>query len=102
MSLFVFFCCYLYVRGSGLITSVGEERANLSACNYVVSVWRDFFFLWVLGMGYVILLWHPLSLPYNYFTLVNIILFPFFSLLSYVALVFYVHCLCVKFCTESR
>ena len=36
-------------------------------CNYVVSVWRGFLFLWVLGMGYVILLWHFLSLPYNYF-----------------------------------
>ena len=36
-------------------------------CNYVVSVWRGFLFLWVLGMGYVILLWHSLSLPYNYF-----------------------------------
>ena len=52
-------------------TSVGEERANLSAvviCNYVVSVWRGFLFLWVLGMGYAILLWHSLSIPYNYFT----------------------------------
>ena len=39
----------------------------LLTCNYVVSVWRDFLFLWVLGMGYVILLWHSLSLPYNYF-----------------------------------
>ena len=39
-------------------------------CNYVVFVWRGFLFLWVLGMGYVILLWHSLSLPYNY--LVNI------------------------------
>ena len=38
------------------------------ACNYVVFVWRGFLFLWVLGMGYVILLWHSLSLPYNYFT----------------------------------
>ena len=38
----------------------------LFACNYVVSVWRGFLFLWVLGMGYVILLWHSLSLPYNY------------------------------------
>ena len=37
-------------------------------CNYVVFVWRGFFFLWVLGMGYVILLWHSLSLPYNYFS----------------------------------
>ena len=35
-------------------------------CNYVVSVWRGFLFLWVLGMDYVILLWHSLSLPYNY------------------------------------
>ena len=28
--------------------------------------YRGFLFLWVLGMGYVILLWHSLSLPYNY------------------------------------
>ena len=33
----------------------------LFTCNYVVSVWRGFLFLWVLGMGYVILLWHSLS-----------------------------------------
>ena len=39
----------------------------LVTCNYVVSVWRGFLFLWMLGMGYVILLWHSLSLPYNYF-----------------------------------
>ena len=39
----------------------------LLTCNYVVSVWRGFLFLWVLGMGYVILFWHSLSLPYNYF-----------------------------------
>ena len=39
----------------------------LFTCNCVVSVWRGFLFLWVLGMGYVILLWHSLSLPYNYF-----------------------------------
>ena len=43
----------------------------LFACNYAVSVWRGFLFLWMLGMGYVILLWHSLSLPYNYFA------FPF-------------------------
>ena len=35
--------------------------------NYVVSVWRGFLFLWVLGMGYVILFRHSLSLPYNNF-----------------------------------
>ena len=66
------FVVYLYVNGSGSITSVGEERELicllLFTCNYVVSVWRGFLFLWVLGMGYVILLWHSLSLPYNYFT----------------------------------
>ena len=39
----------------------------LFTCNYVVSVFRGFLFLWVHGMGYVILLWHSLSLPYNYF-----------------------------------
>ena len=39
----------------------------LFTCNYVVSAWRSFLFLWVLGMSYVILLWYSLSLPYNYF-----------------------------------
>ena len=38
----------------------------LFTCNYVVFVLRGFLFLYVLGMGYVILLWHSLSLPYNY------------------------------------
>ena len=38
----------------------------LFTCNYAVSVWRGFLFLWVVGMGYVILLWPSLSLPYNY------------------------------------
>ena len=41
----------------------------LFTCNYVVSVWRGFLFLLVLGMGYVILLWHSLSPPYNYYGL---------------------------------
>ena len=35
----------------------------LFTCNFVLSVWRGFLFLRVLGMGYVILLWHSLSLP---------------------------------------
>ena len=39
----------------------------LFTCNYVVSVCRGFLFLRVLGMGYVILLWHSLGLPYDYF-----------------------------------
>ena len=38
----------------------------LFTCIYVVSVWRGFLFLWVLGLRYVILLWHSLSLPYDY------------------------------------
>ena len=38
----------------------------LFTCNYVVSVWRGLLFLWLLGMGYVSLLWHSLSLPYIY------------------------------------
>ena len=64
------FVVYLYVNDSGSITSVGKRELIcllLFTCNYVVSVWRGFLFLWVLGMGYVILLWHSLSLPYNYF-----------------------------------
>ena len=36
-------------------------------CNYVVSVQRGFLYLLVLGIGYVILLWHSLGLPYYYF-----------------------------------
>ena len=38
----------------------------LFTCNYVVSVWRGFLFLWVLGMDYVILSRHSLNLPYRY------------------------------------
>ena len=49
----------------------------LFTCNYVVSVRRGFLFLWVLGMGYVILLWHSLSLPYNYFDASCHILYSF-------------------------
>ena len=77
---------FSFVSGSGSITSVEEERANLSAvdqlprlgkreliclllfaCVCVVSVRRGFLLLWELGMGCVILLWHSLILPYNYF-----------------------------------
>ena len=51
----------------------------LFTCNYVVSVWRGFLLLLVLGKGYVILLWHSLSLPYNYFTGIYIIVRFFFQ-----------------------
>ena len=33
----------------------------------MVSDWRGFLFVCVLGMGYTILLWHSLILPYNHF-----------------------------------
>ena len=45
----------------------------LFTCNYLVYVWRGFLFVWVLGVGYVILLWHSLSLPYNYFGSVSLL-----------------------------
>ena len=43
MSFFLYsFVCYIYISGSGSITSVGEERELicllLFTCNYVVSV----------------------------------------------------------------
>ena len=61
---------YMFVCCSGTITSVGKREpiCLLSfTCNYVVSVRRDFLFLWVLGLGCVCLLWHSLSLPYIFF-----------------------------------
>ena len=71
MSYLYSFVVYLYVNGGGSIASVGEGWAIcllLFACSCVVSVWRGFLFLRVLGMGYVVLLWRSLSLPYNYFS----------------------------------
>ena len=50
---------YVYVSYRGSITSVGEGEliCLLSfTCDYVVSVRRDFLFLWVLGIGCYILL----------------------------------------------
>ena len=58
-------------------------------CNYVVFVWRGFLFLWVLGMGYVILLWHSLSLPYNYYKQAEILTSIIFKL-------FYMSAICVN------
>ena len=54
-------------------------------CNYVVFVWRGFLFLWVLGMGYVILLWHSLSLPYNYIEILALIFNVKMATLPYLA-----------------
>ena len=60
MSYFVFF-----VSCSGAITSVGEERANVSA---IVYFRRGFVLLLVLGMGCVTLLYYSMGLSYNYLT----------------------------------
>ena len=59
--------CYPELYGD-LVYKFKKIIGNLLSftCNYVVFVWRGFLFLWVLGMGFVILLWHSLSLPYNY------------------------------------
>ena len=71
MSLFVFFCCLFICKRLWINYRVGKRelvRLLLFTCNNVVSVWRGFLFLCVLGMGYLILLWHSLSLLYNYYT----------------------------------
>ena len=63
------FVVYLHVSGSGSLPRFGKRELIcllLFSFNHVVSVWRGFLFLWVLGMGYAFLLWHFLSLPYNY------------------------------------
>ena len=54
----------------GQLPRFGKRELNclLSfTCNYVVPVRKGFLFLWVLGIGCVILLWHSLSLLYTYF-----------------------------------
>ena len=64
------FVVYLYVDGVDQLPRLGKRELiclRLFTCNYVVFVWRGFLFLWVLGMGNIIILWHSLSLPYNYF-----------------------------------
>ena len=52
--------------------------------NYVVSVRRGFLLLSVLGIGCVILLWHSLCLPYNYFA--NLYLVNEADILSWLSL----------------
>ena len=70
MSYFVFFCCLFICKRLCIDNLCWGKRELffllLFTCNYVVSDRRGFLFLWVLGMGYVILLWQSLSLPYNY------------------------------------
>ena len=60
----------LLLRGRGRSVPGLEKRELvcllLFTCNYVVSVRRGFLFFCVLEMGYVILFWHSLRLPYNY------------------------------------
>ena len=49
---------------SGLITSVGEERDRLLV-SLLFRFEGYFLFLWMLRIGFVILLWHSLDLPYG-------------------------------------
>ena len=62
------FVVYLYLNGSGSITSVGEERANLSAvvylllCGFCLESSSG-----CLGWATLFYCGTPLSLPYNYF-----------------------------------
>ena len=60
---------YLYLSLSGLITSVWEERANISASVYLLlcGLCSGVFSSSVLGIGCVKLLWHSMGLPYKYF-----------------------------------
>ena len=68
MSYLYSFVVYLYVNGGGLIASVGGGGAGLSA---VVCLWLcgfclgGFLFLWVLGVGCVVLLWRSLVIFQN-------------------------------------
>ena len=63
----------LNFNGSGSITSVEEERELICLLLFTCHFGEIFLFLWVLGMGCVILLWYSLSLPL-------IILYPRWSL----------------------
>ena len=71
------FVVYLYVSGSGSIISVGEESQSSFVCWCLpVIMWGQFgeisFSSECLGWAallYCVLLWHSLSLPYNYFAL---------------------------------
>ena len=69
MSYFVLYCLVIYMWAvADQFPQLGKREliCLLSfTCNYVVSVWRGFLFLWVLWMGCVISLWHSLGLPYN-------------------------------------
>ena len=49
------------------MSRLGKRELLLFTCNHVVSVRRGFLLFLVLGMHCVILLWHSLSLPCNYF-----------------------------------
>ena len=73
-------CLILYSIVSYLLKVVADQLPRLGkreltyllsfTCNYV-SVRRGFLFLLVFWIGCVILLWHSLGLPYNYFTDLN-------------------------------
>ena len=80
------FVVYLYVKTVvDQLPRLGKRELIcllLFTCNYVVSFWRGFLFLWVLGMGYVILLWHSLSLQLTIFHYYDLLLAKEWALTS--------------------
>ena len=67
-------CCVSWSIVSYLLYAVADQLPRLGkrglvflllfTCYFVVSVRRRFLFLLVIRMGYVILLWHSLDLPF--------------------------------------
>ena len=79
MSLFVFFCC-LFICKRDQLPRLGKRQLIcllLFTCNYVVSVFGEVSSssgcLGWATLFYIILLWHSMSLPHNYFELVQIL-----------------------------
>ena len=62
-----------YIVGSLSWRSLNSQQTYNP--DHVVSGLIGFLFLWVLEMGYIIVLWHFLSLPYNYFSQFHLYVF---------------------------
>ena len=67
---FVFLLFAYFVDSGRVIASVEEERAGCLTFEYLYSCrrcWGDrVLFLWVIEIGFDILLWHSLDLSYSY------------------------------------
>ena len=66
----VVFCILLLLAIADRLHRLGKRELFFLlsfSCNYVVVLSGGFLLRLVLGIGYVILLWNSLGLPYNYF-----------------------------------